>query len=275
MEEYDLFISYSSKEYPIAKKVSDILESNDISCWMAPENIALRSNNASEIAEIITRCKAFLVIISENAQISQWVPKEIGLAITNDKFIFPLIIDNYPLSKEFEFYFSNLHLFFVNEINQKSLEPLIRSYKTLFARNTNFILNDPDTFNISNIKNQTEEDEPLNTYFISLLKEIYKNSLDFRKAIYEKTDNERVNEVLYRLNANLIKLYQFSETALLTTPRIYKKGINIINAFNNFLEIYGKFMENFENPILKKSLGNEATKRFRLFLDLNLTYLTT
>ena len=40
----DIFISYSSKEYSSAKKIKEYLDSNDISCWMAPDSIPEGSN---------------------------------------------------------------------------------------------------------------------------------------------------------------------------------------------------------------------------------------
>ena len=60
----DIFISYSSKEYELAKKLKIYLEKNKISCWMAPDSIPKGSNYSNEIPMIIYNVKVFLIILS-------------------------------------------------------------------------------------------------------------------------------------------------------------------------------------------------------------------
>lgn len=44
-----------------------------------------------------------LLVLSENSQNSQWVPKELDIAITNDKIIFPVHIDRSSIIKKINF----------------------------------------------------------------------------------------------------------------------------------------------------------------------------
>ena len=46
---HDVFISYSSKDLDITEQVRRILETNGISCWIAPRNIPSGSSYAAEI----------------------------------------------------------------------------------------------------------------------------------------------------------------------------------------------------------------------------------
>ena len=98
-----VFISYSSIEYNTASNVRSILQQNGIECWMAPESIPAGSDYGEEIPTAIENCDAFVLILSENAQNSRWVPREIDLAITNDKIIIPLHIDDKQLNRSFNF----------------------------------------------------------------------------------------------------------------------------------------------------------------------------
>ena len=71
----EVFISYKAEEYNEAMAVKQVLEANGISCWMAPESISGGSNYASEIPRAIRECTVFVLILSEQAQKSRWVPK--------------------------------------------------------------------------------------------------------------------------------------------------------------------------------------------------------
>lgn len=102
-----VFISYSSRNAPIARQIRQILEANGIPCWMAPESIPAGSDYGTEIPHAIGTCKAFLLLLSEASQQSQWVPKEVGLAIGKGKTIVPFQIDDAPITDAFNFYLIN------------------------------------------------------------------------------------------------------------------------------------------------------------------------
>ncbi|MBQ8540094.1 MAG: TIR domain-containing protein [Clostridia bacterium] len=104
--EIDVFISYSSKEFNKALLIKEALSENDISVWMAPESIPIGSNYTKEIPVAIKNCKIFLLILSQNAQNSIWVPAEVENAYKNEKLIFPFIIEDCPLTEQFDFLLS-------------------------------------------------------------------------------------------------------------------------------------------------------------------------
>lgn len=102
-----VFISYSSKEIDIASQIRMVLEANGINCWMAPKSIPAGSDYGTEIPKAIERCKAFLLVLSEQSQQSQWVPKEVGMAIGLGKVVIPYHIDNSSITSAFNFYLTN------------------------------------------------------------------------------------------------------------------------------------------------------------------------
>lgn len=103
-----IFISYSSRDYDTARTIKKVLESNGIECWMAPESIPIGSDYAYEIPNAIESCTAFLLVLSKSAQNSNWVPKELDLAITYNKSVIPFQIDGEMLTKPFNFRLTNV-----------------------------------------------------------------------------------------------------------------------------------------------------------------------
>lgn len=104
----DVFISYKSEEIIEAKWVRSFLEHNGISCWMAPLCIPGGSSYAVEIPRAIKEAKVFVLILSSKAQASQWISREIDLAINEGKLILPFMIENFVLKDEFKFYLANV-----------------------------------------------------------------------------------------------------------------------------------------------------------------------
>lgn len=103
-----IFISYSSRDYETAHTIRKVLENNSIECWMAPESISMGSDYACEIPDAIEKCSAFLLVLSRCAQESNWVPKELDVAITCNKIIIPFQIDDEMLTKPFNFRLTNV-----------------------------------------------------------------------------------------------------------------------------------------------------------------------
>lgn len=104
----EIFISYKAEEFDEANSVKTALEENGISCWMAPMSIKGGLSYASEIPKAIRNCKVFVLVLSEKAQSSNWIPRELDQAINENKIIMPFMIENCPLQDEFAFYLSNV-----------------------------------------------------------------------------------------------------------------------------------------------------------------------
>ena len=102
-----VFISYSSKEIEIANQTKLVLENNDIPCWMAPQSIPAGSDYATEIPSAITDCCAVVLLLSKASQESNWVPKEVGIAIGKGKMVIPFKIDDAIINDTFNFYLTN------------------------------------------------------------------------------------------------------------------------------------------------------------------------
>lgn len=128
MKEY-VFISYKSEEYEIASKIRSILTENEIDCWMAPESISGGTSYASAIPPAIRECKAFVVVLSDISQNSQYVVKEIDLAIKYKKLVLPFQIERCELNEDIGFYFSNVQIYAAYESWEANIEKLIREIR--------------------------------------------------------------------------------------------------------------------------------------------------
>lgn len=103
---YDVFISYSSKDYETVKKIVAKLESNNIDCWIAPRNIKAGEKFASAIVNGITKSCVVLLIFSERANTSEHIENEIDLAFGKSKIIIPFRIEDVPMKDELKYYVS-------------------------------------------------------------------------------------------------------------------------------------------------------------------------
>ena len=125
-----VFISYKVEEYDAAKAVKDHLEENLIPCWMAPMSIKGGMSYAQEIPPAIKNCGVFLLILSEKAQESKWVPREVDQAINNEKLVMPYMLENCPLRDDFSFYLTNVQRYEAFRDPEETLDRMTRDIQS-------------------------------------------------------------------------------------------------------------------------------------------------
>lgn len=131
MASKDVFISYKAEEIEEASWVKSVLESNGISCWMAPSCIPGGSSYAVEIPQAIRQAKVFVLILSSKAQSSQWVSREVDLAINEGKIVLPFMLENCALKDDFNFYLTNVQRYAAYENKLAAAEKMINEIKAL------------------------------------------------------------------------------------------------------------------------------------------------
>lgn len=130
-EKHMVFISYKSEEYEIALRTKQILDDNGFFCWMAPHSIPAGSDYGVEIPKAISNSKVFLLVLSEASQRSEWVPKELGTAISLKKYIIPFHIDQSALIEPFNFSLINNQRIEAYKRMSDAYEELIKMLKTV------------------------------------------------------------------------------------------------------------------------------------------------
>ena len=131
MENKDVFISYKVEETAEAMWVKNTLEQNGISCWMAPASIPGGSSYAKEITHAIESCKVLVLILSQKAQLSTWIPKEIDMALNCRKVILPFMIENCKLVDDFNFYLNNVQRYEAYLNKSSAIELMIKQIQAV------------------------------------------------------------------------------------------------------------------------------------------------
>ena len=107
--QYDLFISYATKNADIAKYVVEKVERRGKRCFIAPRDIRSGTDYASEIVKGISNSLAVLLIFSSESDKSAYVLREVNSAVSRNKTIIPLRIENFLPSEAMEFYLGPTH----------------------------------------------------------------------------------------------------------------------------------------------------------------------
>lgn len=103
------FISYSTKNQVAADTMRSFLQSNGIDVWMAPYSIPAGQKYAAVIVQAVADCACVVLMLSEAAVASEWVPRELERAVNYHKQIIPARIDDVVVSREIELYISASH----------------------------------------------------------------------------------------------------------------------------------------------------------------------
>lgn len=132
----NVFISYKAEECQQANWVRTRLESSGIPCWMAPESIPGGTSYATEIPKAIGECKAFVLILSNASMNSKWVPREVDQAINREKPILPFVIEDCPLTDQFQFYLANVQSYMAFQNRDESIQRLIQRIQAILSEDS-------------------------------------------------------------------------------------------------------------------------------------------
>ncbi len=141
--EYDVFISYSRRDYVdehkqvipgnIVSKIKDLFTANGISYWFDEDGVFSGDAFGPVIARNIKAAKIFLFISSENSNVSEWTSNEIATAHSYKKKIIPFRYDDSVYNDSVIIYIARLDYIEYNSNPEKSLERLLYSVKTYLS----------------------------------------------------------------------------------------------------------------------------------------------
>lgn len=117
----DVFISYSNEDIEKVNEIKGILESHGIKCWFAPQQMRGVQNFREIIPREICSSKAFLLLLSDKAQESKWVERELNWADEHNIPVLVYFIDDCKLKENFGFVTST-----VNRYEMKGEDDVIR-----------------------------------------------------------------------------------------------------------------------------------------------------
>jgi TIR domain/Pentapeptide repeats (8 copies) len=93
------FISYSSRDESVVKKIQSDLEDHGIETWFAPRDLPIGAETRSTLDKAVLGANKLIIVLSKRAIVSDWVQQEVELAIERDRtskrpFLIPIRIDN-------------------------------------------------------------------------------------------------------------------------------------------------------------------------------------
>ncbi len=95
---HSLFISYSTKDDPIAHKLHNDLQQAGVRCWFAPKDLPIGRKIRPGLNEAIQNHERTLLILSQDSMSSSWVEAEVETALEkeeegSEEVLFPIRID--------------------------------------------------------------------------------------------------------------------------------------------------------------------------------------
>src|SRR5262245_28591892 len=107
---YDVFISHASESRPLGMHVSALVEHHGFACWIAPRDIRVGEPYAAEIIRGINECPIFLILLDERANVSANVARELERAVSKDKRIVGLKMDDLGTDQALEFFLGGIQV---------------------------------------------------------------------------------------------------------------------------------------------------------------------
>ena len=136
---YDVFISYSSKDYLDSKgnvipgnvisTIMNVLQQNGVTFWIDEKGDLTGKMFAHVIAKKIRESRCFLLVCSRNSVESKWVDRELSAADSWGKQIIPFICDDSYMDDRVVLYTAPLGHVKYSENPEKALNKLIKSIK--------------------------------------------------------------------------------------------------------------------------------------------------
>jgi len=99
VEKMSLFISHSSKDEAVAKRLCNDLNAKGIQCWLAPRDMPIGAKILDSIDDAIRRRERVLLLLSKNSIESAWVEDEVSKAFAEERrrnrvVLFPIRLDD-------------------------------------------------------------------------------------------------------------------------------------------------------------------------------------
>jgi hypothetical protein len=86
--EFGAFISYAKADQAKAQAIVASLKARGLKCWIAPRDVSKGRKYAAEILRGIEQSRSFVLVLSQAANASKFVCKEVERAISKGKHVF-------------------------------------------------------------------------------------------------------------------------------------------------------------------------------------------
>lgn len=133
---HDVFISYASKDKPIADAVCARLEQASLRCWVAPRDILPGEEYTVAIVNAIENSSILILVLSGSANVSPHISREAERAVHRGVSILPLRVEDILPSGSLEYLIGATHwLDAVTPPIDRHLDRLVQAAQLLVRRN--------------------------------------------------------------------------------------------------------------------------------------------
>lgn len=106
---HDVFVSYCTRDKPVADAIVSRLEQVGIRCWVAPRDVIPGMVWGEAIVEAIESSRLMVVVLSGEANESHQVIREVERAVANNVVVVPFRIDAIEPSRALSYYLASEH----------------------------------------------------------------------------------------------------------------------------------------------------------------------
>ena len=135
---HDVFISYSSKDKPVADAACATLEIAGIRCWIAPRDVLPGMDWSGSIIQAIEQSQVMVLIFSSSANGSAQIKREVNEAIEKELPVIPFRIEDVRPSGSLGYYLDVTHWL-------DALTPPLEQHLEKLAQDVNLLLKRPGT----------------------------------------------------------------------------------------------------------------------------------
>jgi len=102
----DVFLSHSVKDKTVAEAIVGQLESESVTCWMAPRDVVPGADWGESIINAIESSRIMVLIFSQSANASPQIKREVERAVNKGVYIIPFRVEDIPPAKALEYFIS-------------------------------------------------------------------------------------------------------------------------------------------------------------------------
>jgi hypothetical protein len=104
-----VFVSHSHEDSPAADLIVKALEERGVVCWVAPRDVPAGGSYAESIVNAIESASCFVLIYSQNSNVSSHVMREVERALKFGVNIVPVRFDDSTPSKSLDYLLATVH----------------------------------------------------------------------------------------------------------------------------------------------------------------------
>ena len=103
---HDVFLSHSVKDKAVAEAIVARLESESVTCWIAPRDVVPGADWGESIINALESSRIMVLLFSQSANASSQIKREVERAVNKGVYIIPFRVEDIPPARALEYFIS-------------------------------------------------------------------------------------------------------------------------------------------------------------------------